>query len=212
MDVNLDRDVVKEYPRRILDKAPENVIKRVRFWDLAGTEKKSAKDDPDESVGTLASSFFLRDENGKRDTNWCFEHQVGGYWKWDDLLEAIANTARHDGPYVAVVLEEEPGSGGKNQVAAVRSYFKQFPELAAHKVIGQKAKDVGDRVMAANHWFALAADGKMWIVRGAWNDRFLGQLDGFTQIEHDDRVTSGTGAMTWLRPFKGWAKVPFISL
>ena len=125
---------------------------------------------------------------------------------------AIANTARHDGPYVPIVLEEEPGSGGKNQVAVVASYFKTFPELASHQVIGQRARDVGDRVMAANHWFSLASAGQMWLVKGGWNEKFLSQLDGFTQIEHDDRVTSVTGGMTYIRPFKQWRKVPFISL
>ena len=45
------------------------------------------------------------------------------------LLEAIANTARHDGVDIPIILEEEPGSGGKNQVAAVKDYIKTFPEL-----------------------------------------------------------------------------------
>jgi len=53
------------------------------------------------------------------------------------------DTARHDGPDVPIVLEEEPGSGGKNQVAAVKAHMKRFPELVAHQVIGQRARDVG---------------------------------------------------------------------
>lgn len=210
-DFIIDSREEKIYPRRILDTAPEHYIKKCRFWDLAGTEKKLATDDPDESVGTLAGSFFYVNEDKKKETNWCFEHQVGGYWKWDDLLKAIADTARHDGPYVTIVLEEEPGSGGKNQVQAIKNYLKTIPELKGYKVVGQKAREVGDRVMAANDWFGLAADGKIWIVKGSWNERFLGQLDGFTQVLHDDRVTSPSGAMAWLRPFKAWAKVPFLT-
>jgi phage terminase large subunit-like protein len=208
---------------KFLDERPNPVLKRVRFWDLAATEKKTVgigvkkkeKNDPDESVGTLLSSFMYEWEDEgrrKKDTNWCIEHQVHGFWSWERLLEAIVNTARHDGPYVPVVLEEEPGSGGKNQVAAVKTHFKSFPELAAIQIIGQRARDVGDRVMAANHWFSLAAEGKMWMCKGEWNEKTLGQLDGFTQIEHDDRITSITGAMTYIRPFKAWVRVPFISL
>lgn len=94
----------------------------------------------------------------------------------------------------------------------MKAHLKKFPELQAHQVIGQKARDVGDRVMAANHWFALAAAGKMWMVRGGWNEKFLSQLDGFTQILHDDHVTSVTGAMSYIRPFKAWTRTPFISL
>jgi predicted phage terminase large subunit-like protein len=208
---------------KVLEERKSSVIKRVRFWDLAATEKKvvgvgkkkKEMNDPDESVGTLLSSFFREwDEDGKhkKDTNWCIEDQVAGKWEWDDLLKSIVDTARHDGPDVPIVLEEEPGSGGKNQVAAVKTHIKRFPELASIQVIGQRARDVGDRVMAANHWFSLAAQGKMWMVRGIWNEKFLTQLDGFTQILHDDRVTSVTGAITYIRPFKSWSRTPFISL
>lgn len=203
-----------EYKRTIIDKPPEFVLKRVRFWDLAATEKKTVGigkkkelNDPDETVGSLVSKF-----HEEKETVFCIEHQVGGFWKWDDLLDAIANTARHDGPHIPVVIEEEPGSGGKNQIAAVKTHFKKFPELSSHMVIGQKAKEVGDRVMAANHWFALAASGHIYMVRGEWNGKFLSQLDGFTQVAHDDRVTSVTGAMNHLNPFKAWAKSSFLSL
>jgi len=201
---------------------PDQAIKRVRFWDMAATEKKvvgigkkKELNDPDDSVGTLLSSFWFEyeeDEKPKKDTNWCIEHQVYGTWEWEELLEHIVQTAHADGPYVPIVIEEEPGSGGKNQVAAVKTHLKKFPDLVSHQVIGQRARDVGDRVMAANHWFALASAGKMWMCKGGWNEKFLAQLDGFTQILHDDLVTSVTGAMSYIRPFKSWTRTPFISL
>lgn len=194
---------------KIRDTAPEVVNKRVRFWDLAATEKKQVKDDPDETVGTLLSKRY--EQEVKKDL-FCIEHQIAGQWEWDDLLAAIANTARHDGAEVPVVLEQEPGSGGKNQVAAVASYFKTQEDLKYHKVVGQDAKKVGDRVMAANHWFAVAAEGRFEIVRGSWNEKLLSQLDGFTQLLHDDRVTSVTGAFSYTNPFRTWVKTKFFSL
>ena len=109
-------------------------------------------------------------------------------------------------------MEEEPGSGGKNQVAAVKEHFKTFPDLQYHKVVGQSAKKVGDRVMAANHWFGVAAEGRFEMVKGSWNEKTLSQIDGFTQIIHDDRVTSITGAFTNLSPWKSWVRVPFLAI
>jgi phage terminase large subunit-like protein len=194
---------------KIRDAPPEIVNKRVRFWDLAATEKKQVKDDPDEMVGTLLSKRY--EPEIKKDI-FCIEHQVAGQWAWEQILEAIANTARHDGVDIPVVLEEEPGSGGKNQIAAVKTYFKTFPELAYHKVVGQSAKKVGDRVMAANHWFGVAAEGRFEMVKGMWNEKTLAQIDGFCQIIHDDRVTSITGAFTYSNPFRSWVKVPFFSI
>ncbi len=215
-DKELEGESAKEHPNRVLDNAPEHVAKRVRFWDLAATEKKvvgigkkKELNDPDESVGSLISKF--RNELTPKD-QFCLEDQVGGFWAWDTLLDNIVKTARSDGPYVTVVLEEEPGSGGKNQVAAVITHFKKFPELKSIKIVGQKAREVGDRVMAANHWFAIASEGRMWMVRAKWNQKFLGQLDGFTQLAHDDRITSVTGGMNYLSPFQSWVRVPFLSV
>lgn len=195
---------------KIVDTPPERVDKKVRFWDLAATEKKQAKDDPDEAVGTLLSKRLVPE---KKENVFCIEHQVAGFWAWEALLEAIANTARHDGQHIPIVLEEEPGSGGKNQVAAVQVYFKQFPELYNHKIIGQRARDVGDRVMAANHWFAEAAKGNFEMVRGIWNEKFLSQLDAFpTESVHDDKITSVTGAFSFINPYKKWATPTFFSI
>ena len=210
------------FDKKIIESPFTPIRRKVRFWDLAATEKKIVGmgrkkefNDPDESVGSLISSFireFEENEVLKKDTNWQIEDQVGGFWEWEGLLDAIVRTARKDGPNVPIVLEEEPGSGGKNQVAAVKNHLKKIPDLQSHQVIGQRARDVGDRVMAANHWFALAAQGKMWMLKGKWNEKFLAQLDGFTQIAHDDRVTSVTGGMTYIRPFKAWSRTPFITL
>lgn len=205
---------------KVLSEPPDGITKKIRFWDMAATEKKSAKDDPDEAVGTLGSKFVPSEEFCKAHNieptatpQFCLEEQTGGYWNWDKLVEVIANVARRDGADVEVGIEEEPGSGGKNQVAAVQEYFKRFDDLRNHRVVGVRARDVGDRVEAANStWFGTAAEGRMWIVKGGWNQKFFAQLDGFTQSIHDDRVTSVTGLMYKLNPFRTWKKVPFVGI
>jgi len=73
---------------QIMDNRPNPVNKRVRFWDLAATEKKvvgigrrKELNDPDEFVGTLISSYFMDIHEGDRvikDTHWCIEDQVSG--------------------------------------------------------------------------------------------------------------------------------------
>lgn len=194
----------------MLDDPLPDAVKILRYWDLAATEKKQAKDDPDEAVGTLLSKH-------KGITNdkplFCIQNQVAGYWEDDRLLETIANVARHDGPYIPVIIEQEPGASGKITVHAVKEYFKRFPELQGHTVEGLDVKKVGDRVLAANLlWFSVAADGRMYMVRGAWNKETLKQIDGFTQVKHDDRVTSITNGMFKLNPYKVWRKVPFTTI
>lgn len=212
------------FRNHMLDTKIEKIEKAVRYWDFAATEKKSAKDDPDEAVGTKIEIFFpekntaFLEKYGEfvtkpKDKNFNVQNQVCGYWEWEKLLEAICNTARHDGPAVEILIEQEPASGGKNQIAAVKSEFKRHPELMAHKVTAVPSQKVGDRVLAANtYWFGTAAEGRMWMTIASWNQRTLAQIDGFTQVEHDDRVTSITGGMFVSNPFKNWKKVPFMAV
>jgi predicted phage terminase large subunit-like protein len=181
---------------------PDNVRGRVRYWDLAATEKKMSgkRNDPDETVGTKMSW------DG---TNFYIEHQVGGYWAWDDIKDIIVQTALQDGIYTKIYVEQEPGAGGKNQVAELASYVSA--KLPAHpRIEGHRPE--GDKVMRANTWFAEAKAGNIFIVSGEWNSAFLDQLDCFNQCLHDDRIDSVSGARYCLAPIRRWKRISFLKL
>lgn len=191
----------------ILVYTPEIVKKRIRFWDLAGTEKKMVKgkevNDPDESVGTLMS---LLDKN-----EFCIENQTSAFVEWDALLRLIRNTAINDGIDVKIFVEQEPGSGGKNQVAAIDEYIKT--NIPGHPgVIGWKPAQ--DRVVLANIWFAEAAQKKIFVVNdGSWDVQgFFDQLNVFPGGKHDDKITSVTGARLNLAPIQQWKRIPFMHI
>lgn len=190
---------------KLIEAIPEDwqISKTVRYWDMAATEKKIGND-PDEAVGSRVSK--TKDNPYKI----ILEDQVAGCFNWSQLKKLIADTARRDGPYVTVVIEQEPGSGGKNQVAEIQQYFKEQPDLVYHKVEGQRPTD---RVQEAYTWFAIANEGNMYLMKNQyWNSKFLAQVDAFTLTGHDDRVTSCSGAVRWLNPFAGWKKVGFLAL
>lgn len=195
-----DRNWFKDH---YLDTSPDWVFKRVRFWDLAATEKKSGLD-PDETVGSLVGC----DREKKR---FALENQVGGFWAWEKIKENVRAVAEMDGPGVWVYVEQEPGSGGKNQVAELKAVVK---DLGVH-LEGHDPKKDGDRVQAASVWFAEAMVGLWWIVRGGWNERFLSQLDVFqpeNKKQHDDRVTSVSGARLSIAPIRHWSHTDFLHL
>ena len=193
---------------KVLDSPPEEVKSRVRYWDMAATEKKMIGEkqinEPDESVGTLMS--FTKD--GK----FIIEHQVGAFVEWEGLLNLIRDTAIQDGPTVRIVIEQEPASGGKNQVAAVAKYIKE--QLPAWPINLDKLgwRPDQDRVILANVWFGEASRGLFYIVKGAWNEPFLSQLDSFQDVRNDDRVTSVTGARVAVAPLKLWRDMKFLAL
>ena len=187
---------------------PEVVKKRIRFWDVAGTEKKWLKgkevNDPDESVGTLISMINKQE--------FVIERQDSGFLEWDGLLRLIRDTAMRDGPEVKLYIEQEPGSGGKNQVAAIDKYLKE--QLPGH--FGCKGwQPPSDRVELANLWFAEAAQKRIFIVKdGTWDvEGMLKQLDVFpSKSKHDDRITSITGARMNIASMTQWKHIPFMSL
>lgn len=185
----------------------ETVKKRLRYWDLAASEKKitgKKKNDPDETVGSLLS-WKVEDETD----HFAIEHQLCGHWEWKDIKTEILRVAETDGPYIPICVEQEPGAGGKNQVAEIELYIHE--KLGkSWKIVGHRPE--GDKVMRANAWFAEAAEGKFYLVQGNWNDGFLDQLDSFPEDKHDDRVDSVSGARQIIAPFKTWSNIKFLHL
>ena len=190
---------------------PDWVVKQVRFWDLAATEAKILRgkkmNDPDETIGSLLGTDTESDIEKKR---FCIGDQFGGYWDWKKIKEMTVASARQDGPEVVVCFEQEPASGGKNQIAELTEVIKK--ELPQWTVKSLEAKKLGDRVLAANTWFAEAAKGQFYYVKGLWNEKFFAQLDSFNGIAHDDRVTSVTGGRHYIAPIKKWSRGKFVAI
>lgn len=200
---------------KILPTVPDIVDKRVVYWDLAGSEKKSTgkkASDPDEFVRTKLSMENRRFLD-KHFPVFTIEHQYAVKRPdWGDFKKTFAEWAERDGFTVPIYVEEEPGSGGINQVEELKLYVKE--NLGpAYKVIGHNPKKYGDKIMRANPWFAEAANGWFFMVQGNWNEGFLDQLAGFPDnVDHDDRVDSVSGARLAIAPFKTWKNVPFMKV
>ena len=139
------------------------------------------------------------------------EDQYSGFWEWDELLEKIYQISLRDGPTVKQIFEQEPASGGKNQVAAIIKHLRdKLPEWIAPE--GHNPREFGDKVMRANLWFAEAAAGNFYMVQGEWNEPFLKQLGSFPISKHDDKIDSVSGARVRLAPIFQWKKISFLSL
>jgi phage terminase large subunit-like protein len=162
------------------------------------------KNDPDETIGSLVGTDAPKEK-------FCLEDQVGGAWAWATIKKMVVDVARRDGQEVKICFEQEPASGGKNQVAELIEVIKA--ELPDYDVTGLEAKKLGDRVLAANTWFGEAADGLWYVVKGLWNESFFGQLDYFPNPAiHDDRITSVSGARHKIAPIRKWKKIKFLAI
>jgi predicted phage terminase large subunit-like protein len=202
---------------KVVPAPPQTVSGRIRYWDLAASEKKVVgrkRSDPDATCGTLMSwqKDGHKDEKGVIQIGKFFiEDQVTGRWLYDDILDVIIETAEKDGPYVRIYIEQEPGAGGKNQVAAIAKHVRETLGNM-WKVEGHNPRDHGDKIMRANVWFAEASHGQFFMVFGDWNKPMLDQLDEFPDGKHDDRIDSISGARHVLAPVKLWKSIKFMHI
>lgn len=222
------------FANKYIQAVPENLTiqNRVRFWDLAASEKKQGTD-PDKTVGTLLSWAKweynqIRDGSGNIVDNalakflpnhptgedaFFIENQVGGYWEWADIKNNIWTVAENDGHWVKIRIEEEPGSGGKNQVAELEIHLDRMcAERGQPRYDVQGKKPDGDKVMRANIWFAEARKGQVYVVSGPWNQLLMKMINGFPIIRHDDEVDSVSGARIACAPIRSWKKIAFLSV
>lgn len=163
----------------IVDRAPTDLVRRVRFWDLAATEAKPGTD-PD---------FTANVEMG-------IDAQ-GVLWAIDgdefratpaDVERRVKDTAALDSRDVEVHIEQEPGASGKSLVDHyARNVLKGF---AVYGV-----RSTGDKITRAKPASAAVQNGIVRFVRGAWLTRLIDRLTTFgLPGVHDDYADAFAGS------------------
>lgn len=180
----------------LVDAAPAEA-KRVRYWDLAASEKKTKGNDPDYTAGARVS---------KHEGIYYIEHIGRGRMRWRGVKKTILQTAELDARLgeVRIGIEQEPGAAGKLLIAEIVS----IPDLSGRFTVrGYPA--VKDKVTRASPWAAQAEAGNVKVVRGNWDiDAFLNECDRFPDGPHDDQVDVVSGAVAMLaRSGPSWAIV-----
>lgn len=154
---------------------------RVRAWDFAATEKTD-QNDPDYTAGVLLG-----------------EAADGKLWVPDvqrvrsspqKVTALVRATAERDGKDVRVVIEQEPGAGGKYMADALRDALAGFSV-----VIDRPDKRSGDKVARASGYSAAVERGEVWLPDGGpWAKAFIGEHTQFPYGPHDDQVDAAATA------------------
>lgn len=168
----------------IVDHAPANNQKVVRYWDLAASvvEKGKKQTDPDYSVGCKMSLvdgvYYIEDV--KR-----FRARPDQVERW------VHQTAQLDGKAVSIFMEQEPGSSGK---IVIDQFARRV--LVGYPLRGDRVS--GSKVERARGLSAAAEQGNVKLVRGPWNREFLDEIAAFPEVAHDDQVDGASGAFNKL--------------
>ena len=162
---------------KIVDVAPP-VRAWVRFWDLAASTKTTADFTAGGKVGLTEDGTLV------------IADVTRGRWEWPQALKVIGNTARSDGSAVRQGIEDVGVQKGMYQMLAAE------PTLAGTAF--QPVRVQKDKITRASPWLARAEQGKVVLVRGAWNGLFLDEVCAFPETAHDDQVDAVSGGVGML--------------
>jgi predicted phage terminase large subunit-like protein len=176
----------REWFGKFLDKAPDDIIARCRFWDRAASEQRSGTD-PDATIGLLLG----KDARGVYFVLDCVKLYATPHAVEKEMLRC----ARLDGRGTTVAYMQDPGSAGVAEAQATARALDGFDV--------RFATATGDKETRAKPVSAQSEAGNVKIVRGLWNDEFIRELENFPQARHDDCVDAFSGAHEQLREANG---------
>ena len=156
----------------------DQFAKRVRWWDLAATEKQAGAD-PDWAVGLLMGKH-------KDKTFWVLDVQrvrLGPR----GVRDLIKQTAAVDGKRVPVRIEREGAASGK--IAADAIVTEDLAGYSAYAIAPR-----GNKAERAEPWGAQIEAGNVVLVKAGWNAAFLDEHRSFPTGAHDDIVDAASGA------------------
>lgn len=180
---------------------PAEAWDRIRVWDLAATEKKSAKDDPDYT----ASCLYSRTPDGKR-----YMQFYRARLNWRATKAKILEYAKREGPSVPVIITQEPGASGKMIVQEMIAALGNLG-VPAYRFL---ERQIGDKIARHGPLSAQAEAGNIVIVEGDYEtggdpESVMNEFHDLPDCTHDDRID--TAAIAEFRWTKTHPEVPILT-
>ena len=180
----------------------DEIVKRVRAWDLASTLPSEAYPDPDYTVGVLIART--------RAGYYIIEDMVRGRWRAGELEHMLVEQTQKDiemyGYGCTGYLPVEPASAGKIQKHHFSRVFAEARVPIKFFKVGS-GKSKLDRFLP---FASVAENGLTLIKEDDWNEDFLTELELFTgsrSKNHDDIVDATADAFNLLATTKELPKL-----
>ncbi len=171
---------------RILESEPAG-LRWVRAWDLAFTTKTTSDFSVGARVGLMHDGTVVVGDVAR------------GRWEWPQAIRTIATIAKQDGMAVPQGVETVGA-----QVGALQTL------LADPLLVGLTFQPITvnvDKVTRALPLIARCEQGKLAIVRGAWNKDWLDEISAFPESKFDDQVDATAAALAMLATFTGGSEL-----
>jgi len=170
-------------PDRIqIDVAPNDAffVMIIRYWDKAGTQ------------GGGAFTAGVKIGLDKKDRFWIL-HVVRGQWSMDQREATIKQTATLDGYAVFVWVEQEPGSGGKDQAYYTVKNLRGF-----NIKVDPVGSSSGNKVTRAGPFADQVNGHNVFMAKGDWNKDYIEELRFFPASKYKDQVDGSSGGFNKL--------------
>jgi predicted phage terminase large subunit-like protein len=173
----------------VLEELPAKVVRTFRGIDKGGTA-----DGGDWTAGVAIAQLEPNDVADYAVID-VMRHQL----ERDERETEIRHRAQRDGRTVRVVLEQEPGSGGKDSALGT---IKMLRAIGVH-ASGKPA--TGSKEARADPFAIQCNLGKVCVLRREWTDPYLDELRDFPTGKHDDQVDASALAFNALdQTPSGW--------
>lgn len=162
------------------------VVRRVRYWDKAGTDSKKNK-----NAAYTAGVLVAKLRNGR----FWIEDVVRGQWNATERERRIRQTAEMDGQSVRIFIEQEPGSGGKESA-----------EISIRGLAGfiiKADRPTGDKAVRAEPFSIQVNGGNVYVKDAEWTQDFIGEFTNFPVGKFKDQVDSASAGFNKLALSKG---------
>jgi predicted phage terminase large subunit-like protein len=157
------------------------LMNEVRYWDKAGSKGRGCF-----TVGLKMG----RDVDG----HFWVTDIVRGQWDSAARERIIVNTAEKDGLRVVQVVEQEPGSGGKESAEAT------VGRLAGYRI--RVDRPVGSKDERADPYSVQVNAGNVRLLKAPWNRDYVEELRFFPHSKYKDQVDGSSGAFAFVSKAK----------
>jgi predicted phage terminase large subunit-like protein len=152
--------------------------KTVRYWDKAGSDRGSGPYTVGVKMSRLRNGMYIIDDVKR------------GKWSSNRREDIILQTAKADGQDVAILIEQEPGSGGKESAEGT------IRNLAGFHI--ERDIPTGDKVKRADPFSVQVNNGNVLLRVADWNRDFKEEFALFPNSTYKDQVDASSAAFNYL--------------
>jgi predicted phage terminase large subunit-like protein len=160
----------------------DNVKRRWRSWDKAGTQDAGCQ-----TAGVRIGRYKKYRPHGPncghndcKGSLYFIDDVVAGQWSAGPRERRIVEVSKSDGKAVRIVVEQEPGSGGKESAEATKA------RLINRKV--ELERPTGDKEDRADPFAVAVENGEVDVLLASWTDALVDEWRHFPTSKFKDKT------------------------